>query len=215
MSSRKPADALRFLLTVDADLRVGIGREAIRYDDGIHVKHRLTRYHDFFVHRIKPGEKVLDVGCGNGAVAYDVAERAEGRVTGVDLSPNNISEAERRYYHPLLSFRIGDVLSDLAEESFDVVILSNVLEHLPDRSQFLRRLVRAASWPRILIRVPLFEREWKVPLLRELGLEWRLDKTHETEYTLESFSEEIAEAGLKVIHQEVRWGEIWAELEAV
>ena len=64
----------------------------------------------------------------------------------------------------------------------------------------------------ILIRVPLFERDWRVPLKQELGVEWRLDPTHEIEYTIESFAEEIAEAGLTVSLQEIRWGEIWAEV---
>ena len=62
-----------------------------------------------------------------------------------------------------------------------------------------------------MLRVPLFEREWRVPLKKELGLEWRLDSTHETEYTLESFEEEMSRAGLRIAHLEVRWGEIWAE----
>ena len=65
---------------------------------------------------------------------------------------------------------------------------------------------------RFLIRVPVFERDWRVPLKRELGVEWRLDPTHETEYTLESFEKEMAAAGLRITYQEVRWGEIWAEV---
>jgi len=64
---------------------------------------------------------------------------------------------------------------------------------------------------RFLLRVPLFERDWRVPLKKELGVEWRLDSTHENEYTLESFQEEIQEAGLKIQYLEVRWGEIWCE----
>ncbi|MBP1691228.1 MAG: glycosyl transferase, family 2, partial [Bacteroidetes bacterium] len=44
-----------------------------------------------------------------------------------------------------------------------------------------------------------------------LNVEYRLDPTHETEYTLETFAAEMKEAGLLVKHQEVRWGEIWAE----
>ena len=67
----------------------------------------------------------------------------------------------------------------------------------------------------LLIRVPLFERDWRIPLRRELGVEYRLDPTHETEYTLESFAAEMHEAGLRVTHQEVRWGEVWAECEPV
>ena len=56
------------------------------------------------------------------------------------------------------------------------------------------------------------KRSGRVPLKRELDVEWRLDPTHETEYTVESFAEEMAEAGLAVTHQDVRWGEIWAEV---
>jgi len=67
----------------------------------------------------------------------------------------------------------------------------------------------------ILIRVPLFERDWRVPMKKQLDVEWRLDATHETEYTQESFIREIADAGLCVVYQETRWGEIWAELEPV
>jgi hypothetical protein len=37
-------------------------------------------------------------------------------------------------------------------------------------------------------------------------VEWRLDTTHETEYTLESFVDEISKAGCRIVHQEVRWG---------
>lgn len=60
--------------------------------------------------------------------------------------------------------------------------------------------------------VLVFERDWRVPFKQELGIEWRLDHTHETEYTLESFQEEADMAGLKIAHLEVRWGEIWSEL---
>jgi SAM-dependent methyltransferase len=73
LASRDPADALRFMMQAQEELNRYIDQGAIRYENGIHVKHRLTRYHDFFVERIRPGERVLDVGCGNGAVSYDVA----------------------------------------------------------------------------------------------------------------------------------------------
>ncbi len=97
------------------------------------------------------------------------------------------------------------------EGPFDAVILSNVLEHLPNRSQFLREMVERLRPSRILLRVPVFERDWRVPLKQELGIDYRLDPTHLAEYTLESFAAEMADAGLDVIHQEARWGEIWAE----
>jgi ubiquinone/menaquinone biosynthesis C-methylase UbiE len=204
--------ALRALLTEAQGLAGYIDQEAIRYDRGLHVKHRLTRYHDFFVHRIHPGERVLDVGCGIGAVAYDVADKAGAWVVGIDLDPVNIALARERFPHLRVEHLQGDALVCLPPEAFDVVILSNILEHLPDRPEFLNELVTVTKSKRLLIRVPLFEREWQVPLRQELGLEWRSDTTHETEYTLESFASEIATAHLLISHQEVRWGEIWAEV---
>lgn len=206
--------ALRALLTEAHELARYIDQEAIRYDQGVHVKHRLTRYHDFFIHRIHPDERVLDVGCGIGAVAYDVAEKAGARVVGIDLDPVYIALAQERFPHPRVEYLQGDALVCLPPEAFDVVILSNILEHLPDRPEFLNKLMAVTRSKRLLIRVPLFEREWKVPLRQELGLEWRSDSTHETEYTLESFASEIAAAHLLISHLEVRWGEIWAEVRA-
>lgn len=206
-----PADGLRFLFGLDAAFYPLHGQLAIAYDGGLHTKHRHIHYHDFFVERIQSGQRVLDIGCGIGAVAYDVAEKAGAHVIGIDLSTDNITMARQRYSHPRVEFRVGDALHRLPDGSFDVVILSNVLEHLPERSAFLRRVQKVARPSRFLIRVPVFERHWSVPLKRELGVEWRLDPTHETEYTPESFAEEMVSAGLEIVHQEVRWGEIWAE----
>ncbi|MBN1886763.1 MAG: class I SAM-dependent methyltransferase [Thermoflexales bacterium] len=207
-----PSEALRFLFRLDARLYVLQGRLAVAYGGGVHTKHRHTHYHDFFVERIRPGEGVVDIGCGNGALSYDIATRAGAEVIGIDLSETNIAIARQRYPHPQVRYVVGDVLQNLPGECFDAVILSNVLEHLPGRPEFLRRLLAAVRPSRLLIRVPLFERDWRVPLKRELGVEWRLDGTHQTEYTLESFSEEMMAAGLVIAYQEVRWGEIWAEM---
>jgi 2-polyprenyl-3-methyl-5-hydroxy-6-metoxy-1,4-benzoquinol methylase len=208
-----PADeALRLLFRVQAALYPVLGRKAVEYGGGTHTKHRHTRYHDFFISRVRQGERVLDVGCGIGAVAFDIAERSGAWVVGVDLSTENIETARKRYQHPRVEYRVQDGLRDNQDGRFDVVVLSNILEHLPERSAFLRRLQQAARPSKMLIRVPLFERDWQVPLKRELGVEWRLDATHETEYTLESFLEEMTTAGCRIVHQEVRWGEIWAEV---
>ncbi|MBF0339699.1 MAG: class I SAM-dependent methyltransferase [Magnetococcales bacterium] len=213
VESLPPEEALRLLFRLDASLYALQGRQAVRYGQGVHVKHRLTGYHDFFVARLSPGERVLDVGCGHGALTRDMAERGGCRVVGIELEADKVVVARREHAHPRVEYRIGDATAGQGEdpERFDVVTLSNVLEHLPDRAAFLRRLVRQVAPARLLIRVPLFDREWRVPLKQELGVEWRLDATHETEYTLEGFMAEMNEAGLLIRHLEMRWGEIWAE----
>ena len=208
-----PSDeALRFIFRLDAAFYPLVGRYASAYGGGAHTKIRHTRYHDFFLARCRKGERVLDVGCGSGHLARLLAEKSGCAVVGIDKDAEKISLARSLHAHPDLELVAGDATISVPEGRYDVVILSNVLEHLTDRSQFLKRLKDRIGPARFLIRVPLFERDWRVPLKRELGVEWRLDTTHETEYTLETFAREISEAGLAPVHQEVRWGEIWAEL---
>ena len=56
----------------------------------------------------------------------------------------------------------------------------------------------------------MIDRNWYVPMKKELGLPYYSDETHFTEYTLESFKKEIAEAELSIDHYQINWGEIWA-----
>jgi SAM-dependent methyltransferase len=206
------AASLRELLTIDDDLAGVINQAALRYDNGVHAKHRLTQYHDFFVDRIGRGQRVLDVGCGYGAVSASIAERAGAIVTGIDLDADNVEIARRRYAHPGLTFVHGVAPADVPPAPFDVVVASNVIEHIDDRIGFLSAIqdrVVAARW---LIRVPMADRDWRVPLRRELGLCPFSDTTHFTEYTRASFEAEMRDAGFAIRHLQVNWGEIWAEV---
>ena len=209
--SLQPAEALKLLFQLDSDLYELEGQMSVAYDGGVHTKHRHTRYHDFFVDRISEGERVLDVGCGIGTLAHDIADKSKAIVTGIDINQKNIDVAKSRFHHKNATFILGDALEKRFEEKFDVVVLSNVLEHIEDRVGFLKGLIGAVRPDRILLRVPLFERDWRVPLKKELGLDYRLDSTHFTEYTHAEFVTEIEYAGLKFSHYESRWGEIWAE----
>ena len=204
-----PALLLRGLCALDNVLYRAISVASVWYGDGLHAKHRLTRYHDFFVERVARGERVLDVGCGNGALAADLAGRSGAVVTGVDQDPAAIRAARSRHRAAGLTFREGDARA-LPAGPFDVVVLSNVLEHLDERVTFLQETLARSGARRLLVRVPSFERDWRVPLKRELGVDFRLDPTHRVEYTLEEFEAEIAAAGLTVEERQVRWGEIWA-----
>ena len=199
------------LLRIQDSLKWYIDQQAIRYGKGIHPKHRLMDYHRFFVERLEKGEHVLDVGCGYGAVSYSLAE-AGAHVTGVDFNAENIARAKEKYCHTGIRFIVADILADRPPGPFSTIVMSNVLEHIEDRVGILKGLVKLYAPKRILVRVPMFNRHWEVPLKQELGLPYYSDPTHCTEYTLKSFAEEMASAGLGIRSTQVIWGEIWSEV---
>jgi 2-polyprenyl-3-methyl-5-hydroxy-6-metoxy-1,4-benzoquinol methylase len=209
--TRLPADeALRRLLRLDERLQQRVDGLAIELDGGVHAKHRLIGYHEFFVGHVSVGERVLDVGSGKGELAYDLATRAGASVTGLDFNPVVLRFARSRFSADGLEFVEGDVLTWVPPQPYDTVVLSNVLEHIAPRVELLRRLRDVTAAGRFLIRVPSRERDWLVPLRAELGLAHYSDPTHETEYTVAQLHEELADAGLVVEQLEQRWGELWA-----
>lgn len=209
-SRLEPEEGLRRLLRLEDVLKARIDALAIDLDGGVHAKHRLTGYHEFFVEHVGAGQRVLDVGCGKGELAHDVAERTGASVTGLDVDSGKLAFARERFRRAGLEFVEGDALVWEPDGRYDIVILSNVLEHIAPRVELLRRLREKTGAHRFLIRVPSVERDWEVPLRRELGLAHFGDPTHETEYTVASLHAELAEAGLEPSELVQRWGELWA-----
>jgi SAM-dependent methyltransferase len=205
--------AVRELLTSYDDVYRSLDQAAISYEGGVHVKHRLTAYHDFFVDRVRAGERVLDIGSGKGELAYDIATRAGATVVGIDNDPSHLSFARTRFSADRLEFLEGDALERLPDGHFDVVVMSNVLEHLGPRVEFLRQVLASASPSRLLLRVPVYARDWTVPLRAEVGLLAYWDRDHEIEYDEGTFRSELADAGLEVTELVLTWGEIWAMAE--
>jgi len=209
----KPGIAKRLcklLLRVDNTVEEVVNELVIYAEENVHPKHRLMNYHQFFIDHVSPEDRVLDVGCGYGSVAQDVAKKAKS-VWGIDLNEKNIKLAKARYQKDNLTFIHGDALVDLPDKEFDVAILSNILEHIENRIPFLKSIMRLA--PKLLIRVPMINRDWKVLYKKELGLDYRLDKTHYIEYTEEDLIEELTAAGLNVKIHKILFGEFWVLTE--
>lgn len=180
---------------------------AIKAEGGLHPKHRLMNYHQFFLDNISSSDSVLDIGCNTGDLTFEVAKKAK-KVMGVEIEEKYVTKAKQKKSLPNLTYVHGDATKHFTDEKFDVVILSNVLEHIEDRKKFLTDIKHLA--PKFLIRVPMMDREWPVLYKKELGLEWRLDSTHFTEFTLASFTKELREAGYTIKESSVQFGEIWA-----
>lgn len=211
-----PAKGLARLLLLRDRLDWVVNERAMAHGRGEHPKHRLTGYHNFFLRRINDGERVLDVGCGYGAVARSLA-RAYPRcdVVGMDQDKFRLTQARALDNPPNLQFVEGDATKTVPAGSWDAVVLSNVLEHIEERVRFLLALQEATRASRYLIRVPLFERDWQMALRRELGVNFLSDDDHKIEHTLTEFRAEISEAGFTTVELQTMWGEIWADCRPV
>ncbi len=86
---------------------------------------------------IQPGDAVLDVGCGTGALAMEVARRVgrAGRVAGVDPGTEQIARARAKAArrNVPIEFQIG-VIEQLPfpDQTFDVVLSTLMMHHLPN-----------------------------------------------------------------------------------
>jgi ubiquinone/menaquinone biosynthesis C-methylase UbiE len=87
--------------------------------------------------RIQPGEEVLDVGCGTGTLALEVAPRvgATGRVFGIDPGDRQIARARfKAARHNLpIEFQVGVIEHlDFPDQTFNVVLSTIMMHHLSD-----------------------------------------------------------------------------------
>lgn len=210
-----PRVGLRRLFSIQDHWETIVSERATVLGRGEHPKHRLIKYHDFFIERITDGNRVLDIGCGYGAVARSIARaRPNSRVLGVDNDIGRLVQARSSDNPTNLSFVESDATKSVPPGPWDVVVLSNVLEHIDDRVGFLEALIATTKATRFLIRVPLFERDWKMPMRREIGANYYSDPDHKIEPTEAEFRAEVEAAGLVVSELLTVWGEIWSTLRA-
>ncbi|MFN7197923.1 MAG: class I SAM-dependent methyltransferase, partial [Hylemonella sp.] len=97
---------------------------------------------------------VIEIGCATGELIAAFPAAPGARRVGVDISPKNITAAAERFAG--VEFLAGDFTA-LSLGGFDAVVLSDVLEHVPDDVGFLRRA--ASLGRRVFVNLPL-EDNW-------------------------------------------------------
>lgn len=89
---------------------------------------------------VKPGVRVLDVGCGTGVLIPDYLARGVESVTGVDISPEMIRIAREKFPQDNVRFLCADVENAPLEE-YDVIMVYNAFPHFPEPEELIKSLV--------------------------------------------------------------------------
>ena len=99
------------------------GLEQAQSDKKAHIAAKLD---------LKPGQRVLDIGCGWGGLALYLAQYCDAKVTGITLSQNQLNHALKRAEAQGLSDRVRFRLLDYrdAEGPFDRIVSVGMFEHV-------------------------------------------------------------------------------------
>ena len=173
-----------------------------KYETKLNLDDRSSS-HALIIELLGLDKRVLDVGCATGNLAEVLAGRGC-RVTGIEIDPEAARQAEKHCERVI----VGDVESldlgaELDEAAFDVIIFGDVLEHLKDPLQTLRRFKPflqtegyvIASIPNIAhgsVRLALMQGRFRY---RSLGL---VDDTHLRFFTRETVEQLFDDAGFLI-----------------
>lgn len=106
-------------------------------DDYDRWKERSSYYYELLSRAyrefVPPGASILEIGCGTGTLLAKLRPR---RGVGVDISPKMVEIAAAKFRD--LSFLVADAEALDLEETFEFVIVPDVVEHLPDVGAMFR-----------------------------------------------------------------------------
>lgn len=127
---------------------------------------------------IRPQSRVLDIGCGDGALLKWLRDEKQVDARGIEIDPASVHQAIANG----IAVIQGDVMSDLPhypDQSYDYVILSQTLQAMADPVAVLKHLVRIGQ--QAIVSVPNFG-HWKnrmylalrgrMPVTKTLSYQW-------------------------------------------
>lgn len=152
-------------------------------------------------------KKVIDIGCGGGALAKIIKERNKAEVWGIEYVDEEAKMA-KQHLDRVFSGPCENYIKDLPDNYFDVVYLNDVLEHLVDPYSVLQDLkVKLSANGVIISSIPnvryfktfsriVFKKDWQY---EEFGT---MDKTHLRFFTGKSIRRMYEDLGYQIITHE-------------
>lgn len=143
---------------------------------GIYVTHAASYR---FAGKFANGKKVLDFGCGSG-YGSEIISRSAASITAVDVSQDAIEYAKHHHQQSNITFSLVQPgRLPFADESFDVVLSVQVIEHVEDDATYVREALRVLRHSGLFIiftpnrrsRLFPFQRPWNRWHVREYDAE--------------------------------------------
>lgn len=157
---------------------------------------------------VKPGQKVLDIGCGSCVSLLEV-RNIGGEAWGIETDPNVRAIAD----HFGLTVHIGSIHDDpFPDEDFDLIVLNQVIEHVPDPIALLKLVrTRLRLGGRVIVATPnsgsinrlISGRKW---------INWHIPY-HLHHYNKASFAIIAAQAGYEVLSMKTITPNLWTILQ--
>ena len=147
---------------------------------------------------VEKSKRILDLGCGDGGVIAAINNKFKDKeLFGVDISPRRIHGLINKF--PNGHFTCGDVSkTPLNDEFFDLIISTQVIEHLKDDSDFVKEVERLLKPSGYLYVTSVIKKPWAVYIYRNNG-KFVLDPTHVKEYKDKKEFLDLFKKGFKLI----------------
>ena len=125
------------LSSVDYDEQWSRLSDFIKYNPG--TRHRRRLISAAIANLAQPPKSVLDVGCGPGELIIDLKRLCPtAKLSGLDFSTVAIDACRRA--HPDLTFHVADIVESALDFTFDLIVCSEVTEHVDDPVRALRNM---------------------------------------------------------------------------
>lgn len=160
----------------------------------------------FLSSELKPGYKVLDIGCSKGDLTNLIADYVS-KITGVDHDMLAIKNAKLNYGNKNIQFISGDALEHVknVSEKYDLIILSHILEHIDDPIPFLSSYIPYTKY--IYVEVPDYEKSYHNIFRKDVGAVLQYtDDDHVSEFDREEAEGIFNSLNLEILRKEFRHG---------
>jgi methionine biosynthesis protein MetW len=145
--------------------------------DAVRAMPRITPEQALIAELVPAGSRVLDLGCGNGALLAHLQQARACSGYGVEINDDNVLACARRGVN-VVQLNLEDGLALFEDRSFDVVLQLQTLQHLRNTEKMLRETARVgrigivsfpnfAHWPNRLSVL-----RGRMPVTRTLPYEW-------------------------------------------